>query len=151
VTADRELLQRYCLLLLDHGTAEYDSGIGVGTNILKLVSASADHEVAAMVPRQSHGAGTVRIQGIGPGEILTLTRIEYIAATEVEDSTRREAARAIERIQARLVECRKAAYGQQYAWWPGAYWMKARERLGVTAVEATQIIGLGTRQGDLHD
>src|SRR6266536_2010737 len=84
VTADRELLQSYCRLLLDHGTAEYDAGIGVGTNILKLVSASADHEVAAMVPRQSHGAGTVRIHGIGPGEILTPTRIEYIAATDVE-------------------------------------------------------------------
>ena len=51
----------------------------------------------------SHGASAVRIHGIGPGEILTPTLIEYIAATEVEDSTRREAARAIERIQAHLV------------------------------------------------
>ena len=33
----------------------------------------------------------------------------------------------------------------------GPYWSKAREKVGVTAVEATQIIGLGARQGDLHD
>jgi hypothetical protein len=86
------------LLLFHHGTADYDAGIGVGTNILKLLSVIADHEVATMVRRQSHGAGTVRIHGIGPGEILTPTRIEYEAATEVEDSTRREAACAIECI-----------------------------------------------------
>src|SRR5881396_1004243 len=34
---------------------------------------------------------------------------------------------------------------------PGAYWSKARVKVGVTAVEATQIIGLGARQGDVHD
>src|SRR5204862_4883568 len=34
---------------------------------------------------------------------------------------------------------------------PGAYWSKARVKVGVTAVEATHIIGLGARQGDLHD
>src|SRR6266550_617262 len=76
VTADRELLQSYCLLLLHHGTAGYDAGIGVGTNILKLVSASTDHEVAAMEPRQSHGASTVRTHGIGPGEIQIPTSTE---------------------------------------------------------------------------
>ena len=76
VTADRELLQSYCRLLLHHGTAGYDAGIGVGTNILKLVSASTDHEVAAMEPRQSHGASTVRIHGIGPGEIQIPTSTE---------------------------------------------------------------------------
>src|SRR6476661_6723784 len=36
-------------------------------------------------------------------------------------------------------------------WPPGAYWSKARVKVGVTAVEATQIIGLGARQGDVHD
>ena len=110
------MLQSYCLLLLHHGTADYDAGIGVSTNIPELVSASADHEVAAMPRRQSHGAGTVRIHGIGPGEILTSTLIEYDAATKVEDGTRREAARAIERVQAHLVFSRIAAYGPQYAW-----------------------------------
>ena len=50
VVADRELLQSYCLLLFDHGTADYDAASGVGTNILELVSASADNEVATMVP-----------------------------------------------------------------------------------------------------
>src|SRR5438093_11140321 len=34
---------------------------------------------------------------------------------------------------------------------PGAYWSKARVKVGVTAVEATQILGLGARQGDVHD
>ena len=136
-------------LLFDHGTADYDASVGVGTNILKLVSASADHEVAAMV-QKSHGASTVRIHGIGPGEILTPTVIQYDAATEVEDSARRETARAIERIQARLVHWPIGAYARGYVWWwPG--WKKARKRVGVTAVEATQIIGLGARQGDLHD
>ena len=84
MTADRELLQSYCPLLFDHGTADYDAAIGVCTHILELPSAIADHEVAAMVPRQSHGAGTVRIHSIGPGDILTPTRIEYDAATEVK-------------------------------------------------------------------
>src|SRR6266403_1784250 len=97
--ADRELFQSYCRLLLHHGTADYNTGVGVGTYILELVSASADHEVAAMV-RPSHGAGTVRIHSIGPGDILTPTHIEYDAATEVQDQTCREAACAIERIQA---------------------------------------------------
>jgi hypothetical protein len=117
VTADRELVQSYCLLLLHHGTGDYDAGIGVGTNILKLVSASADHEVAAM-GRPSHGASTVRIHSIVPGEkgIQTPIRIEYDAATEVEGSTRREAACAIKRIQAHLAFCRIAAYGPQYVW-----------------------------------
>ena len=104
MTADRELLQSYCLLLFDHGTADYDAAGGVCTHILELRSAIADHEVAAMVPRQSHGAGTVRIHGIGPGDILTPTRIEYDAATEVKDQTCREAACAIERPQARFVD-----------------------------------------------
>ncbi|PYV73319.1 MAG: hypothetical protein DMG97_11460 [Acidobacteria bacterium] len=73
----------------------------------------------------------------------------------MEGSTRREAARAIERIQAHLVYCPKAAYGlwdgQQCAWLRGAHWMKARVRVGVTAVEATQVIRLGAGQGNLHD
>ena len=105
----------------------------------------------------SHGASTVRIHGIRPGEkgIQTPIRIDYDAATEVEGSTRREAARAIERIQAHLVYCPKAAYGlwdgQQCAWLRGAHWMKARVRVGVTAVEATQVIRLGAGQGNLHD
>src|SRR6266508_5565133 len=34
---------------------------------------------------------------------------------------------------------------------PRTYWSKARVKVGVTAVEATQIIGLGARQGDVHD
>ena len=56
-------------LLFHHGTPDYDAGIGVSTNILKLVSASADHEVAAMALRnQSHAASNVRIHGIGPGD-----------------------------------------------------------------------------------
>ena len=41
--------------------------------------------------------------------------------------------------------------GLRSAWWPVADWVKARERVGVAAVEATQIIGLGARQGGLHD
>src|SRR5207244_9330074 len=80
-----------------------DAAGGVGTHILELPSAIADHEVAAMVPRQSHGAGTVRIHSIGPGDILTPTPIQYGAATEVKDQACREAACAIERIQDRLV------------------------------------------------
>src|SRR5437016_3830520 len=100
--------------------------------------------------QKSHGASTVRIHGIGPGEILTPTVIQYDAATEVEDSTRREAARAIERIQARLIHWPIGAYARGCGRWrPG--WKKARKRVGVTAVEATQIIGLGARQGDLRD
>jgi hypothetical protein len=119
VTADRELLQSYCLLLLDHGTAGYVAAGGACIHILKLVSASADHEVAAMVTRESHGAGTVRIHGIGPGEILTPTLIEYQAATEVEDSTRRDAACAIERPQARFVPWPIGVYGHGPVWPPG--------------------------------
>src|SRR6266516_1021980 len=130
-------------LLLHHGTADYVAAGGVCTHILELVSAIADHEVAAMVPRQSHGAGTVRIHSIGPGDILTPTRIQYGAATEVKDQACRKAACAIERIQARLVHWPIDAYGRGYRWPPGAYWEKARERDGITAVEATQIIGLG--------
>src|SRR5260370_39204243 len=143
------------LFLLSVEAADYDTGIGVGTNIPELVSAVANHEVAAMARLPSHGASTVRIHGIRPGEkgIQTPIRIDYEAATEVEGRARREAARAIECIQAHLVHCPKAAYGlwegQQYAWLLG--WFKARERVGVTAVEATQIIGLGAGQGDLHD
>src|SRR6058998_1670246 len=91
-------------LLFNHGTADYDAAGGVGTHILELTSAIADHEVAAMVPRQSHGAGTVRIHSIGPGDILTPTRIEYHAATEVQDQACREAACAIERPQARFAD-----------------------------------------------
>src|SRR6266513_3516887 len=120
VTADRELLQSYCPLLFHHGTAYYDAAGGVCTHILELVSAIADHEVAAMVPRQSHGAGTVRIQSIGPGDILTPTRIQYGAATEVKDQTCRKAACAIERPQARLVHWPIGAYGHGPVWSPGA-------------------------------
>ena len=32
-----------------------------------------------------------------------------------------------------------------------ANWKKARQRVGITAVEATQVIGLGAGQGDLYD
>src|SRR5437867_158490 len=120
MTADRELLPNccrgICLLLFDHGTADYDAAGGVCTHILELPSAIADHEVAAMVPRQSHGAGTVRIHSIGPGDILTPTRIEYGAATEVKDQACREAACAIERIQARFVHWPIDAYGRGYGW-----------------------------------
>src|SRR6266566_6518501 len=116
VTADRELLQSYCLLLFDHGTADYDAAGGVCTHILELPSAIADHEVAAMVPRQSHGAGSVRIHSIGPGDILTPTRIDYEATTEVKDQTCRKAACAIERIQARFVHWPIDAYGRGYGW-----------------------------------
>src|SRR5436190_5417095 len=103
VTADCELLQNDCLLLLDHGTAGYVAACGVCINILKLVSASANHEVAATDPRKSHGASTVRIHGIGSGEIQIPIIAEYKAATEVEDQTCREAACAIKRPQARRV------------------------------------------------
>jgi hypothetical protein len=142
VAADRELLQSYCRLLFHHGTADYDAAGGVCTHILELVSASADHEMAPMVSRQSHGAGTVRIHGIGPGDILTPTRIEYGAATEVKDQTCCEAACAIERPQARFVD------------WPIAVCLrrwrsKARERVGVTAVEATSDHRLGRAAGRL--
>ena len=97
MTADRELLQNDCLLLLDHGTAGYVAACGVCINILKLVSASANHEVAATDPRKSHGASTVRIHGIGSGENQIPIIAEYKAATEVEDQTCREAACAIKR------------------------------------------------------
>src|SRR5947208_15616901 len=103
VTADRELLQSYCLLLFDHGSAGYVAAGGVGINILKFVSASANHEVAATDPRKIHGASTVRIHGIGSGEIQIPIIAEYKAATEVEDQTCREAACAIKRPQARRV------------------------------------------------
>src|SRR5437773_10852058 len=43
------------------------------------------------------------------------------------------------------------AYGHGAVWPLGAYWSKAREKVGVTAVEATHVIGLGARQGDVHD
>src|SRR2546430_16696576 len=76
-------------LLLHHGTAYYDAAGGVCTHILELVSAIADHEVAAMVPRQSHGAGTVCIHSIGPGDILNPTGISYEATTEVKNPTSR--------------------------------------------------------------
>src|SRR5262245_7763209 len=147
-------LTAICPLLLDHGTADQDAGIGVGTNILELVSASADYEVAAMFLK-SHGASTVRIHGIGPREkgIQAPIRIEYSAATEVEDSTRREAARAVERVQAHLVFCSIVVYrqrvGRRSVLWPIVYWMKARKGVGITAVQATQIIGFGAGQGDL--
>src|SRR5439155_3328249 len=114
-------------LLFDHGTADYVAAGGVCTHILELPSAIADHEVAAMVPRQSHGAGTVRIHSIGPGDILTPTRIEYGAATEVKDQACREAACAIERIKARFVHWPIVAYGRGYGWCLGAYWSKGRE------------------------
>ena len=39
--ADRELLQSYCLLLFDHGTADYVAAGGVCTHILELPSAIA--------------------------------------------------------------------------------------------------------------
>src|SRR5262245_1521772 len=145
MTADRELLQSYFRLLFHHGTSGYLAG--GGTNILKLVSASADHEMEAMPSRQSHGAGTVRIHGICPGEIQIPIITEYKPATEVEDQKCRESACAIKRPQARRVFWRHSAYGPQYAVrWRRAYWSKAGERAGVTAVEATQIIGLGAGQ-----
>src|SRR5438128_12350299 len=118
--ADHELLQSYCLLLLHHGTADYDTAVGVCTHILELPSAIADHEVAAMVPRQSHGAGTIHIHSIGPGDILTPTRIEYDATTEVKDQTCRKAACAIDRIQARFVDRSIGVYGHGPVWPPGA-------------------------------
>jgi hypothetical protein len=115
VTADRELLQSYCRLLSDHRTSGYLAG--GGTNILKLVSASADHEVEAMLKRQIHGAGTVRIHGICPGEIQISIITDYKPATEVEDQKCRESACAIKRPQARRVFWRIAAYGPLVAWW----------------------------------
>ena len=122
VTADRELLQSYCLLLLDHGTADYVAAGGVGINILKFVSASADHEVAATDPSKSHGASAVRIDGIGAGEIQIPIIAGYKAATEVEDQTSRDAACAIERPQARPVKWPIGAYWHGSGWSPGAYW-----------------------------
>jgi hypothetical protein len=98
--------------LFHHRTADYDAAGWVGTNILKLITASADHEVAATDPRKSHGAGTVRIDGIGAGEIQIPIIADYKAATEVEDHTCREAACAIERPQARRVFWPIDAYGQ---------------------------------------
>src|SRR5436190_21334780 len=84
VTADRELLQSYWPLLFDDGTAGYVAACGVCINILKLVSASANHEVAATDPRKRHGASTVRIHGIGSGEFQLPIIAEYKAATDSE-------------------------------------------------------------------
>src|SRR5438552_5468776 len=58
-------------LLLHHGTAYYDAAGGVCTHILELVSAISDHEVAAMVSRQSYGVGTVYILSLCSGELMT--------------------------------------------------------------------------------
>ena len=140
------------MLLLYHAAAGHEAGVRIGTHIPKLFFAISDHEMAAMLPRiPTHGAGTVRIHDIGPaGEILTPTRIEYGAATEVEDDTCRESACAIERVQACLVECRIAAYVRKGRL-VRACRNKAPIRVGVIAVEATQIIGLGAGEGDLHD
>ena len=150
VTADCELLQSYCRLLFHHGTSGYLAG--GGTQKLNLVSASADHEMEAMPIRQSHDAGTVRIHGICPVEIQIPIITEYKAVTEVEDQKCRASACAIKRKQANRVFWRIDAYGPQYGWWVEAVlWSKPRTRAGVTAVEATQIIGLGARQGNLHD
>src|SRR6059058_208356 len=102
-------------LLLHHGTAYYDAAGGVCTHILELVSAIADHEVAAMVPRESHGAGTVRIHSIGSGDIQVPIIAEYVAATEVKDQSCRDAACAIKRPQARFVHWSIGAY-ERYGW-----------------------------------
>ena len=61
------------MLLLYHAAAGHEAGVRIGTHIPKLFFAISDHEMAAMLPRiPTHGAGTVRIHGIGPaGEILT--------------------------------------------------------------------------------
>src|SRR5262245_60872154 len=150
MTADCELLQSYRRLLFHHGTSVYLAG--GGTNILKLVSASADHEMEAMPKRQIHDAGTVRIHGICPGEIQIPIITDYKPTTKVEDQKHRESACAIKRPQTRRVFWRIAAYAPLMAWWRlGAWWSKARERAGVTAVEAAQVIGFGARRGDLHD
>jgi len=150
VTADRELLQSYCRLLSHHGTSRYLAG--GGTKKLNLVSASADHEMGAMPKRQIHDPGTVRIHGICPGEIQIPIITDYKPVPPVEDQKCRESACAIKRPQARRVFWRIDAYGPQYGWWVEAVlWSKPRKRAGVTAVEATQIIGLGARQGNLHD
>src|SRR5262245_8937917 len=106
----------------------------------------------AMPIRQSHGAGTVRIHGICPVEIQIPIITEDKPVTEVEDQKCRASACAIKRKQARPVFWRIVGYGPQSAWWwPAAYWSKAGEIAGVTAVEATKVIGFGARQGDLHD
>src|SRR5262252_9583644 len=149
MTADRELLQGYCRLLSHHGTNDYLAG--GGTNSPKLVSASADHEMDAMPIRQIHGAGTVRIHGICSGEIQIPIITDYKPVTPVEDRKCRESACAIKGKQARREFWRKDVYGPQYGWWVIAIqWSKARAGAGVTAVEATQVIGLGARQRNVH-
>src|SRR5437870_13914369 len=94
-----------------------------------------------MVPRQSHGAGTVRIHSIGPGDILTPTRIEYGAATEVKDQACREAACAIERIQARFVHWPIAALGGGTGGCPGASGTKPQEGSALLPFRLTRLMG----------
>ena len=91
-----------CRLLFHHGAAVQVALGSAGSDILKLLSAIADHEMTATrqaTSRPIHGAGTIRVYSIGPGDILIELGIEYDATTDVEDQACREAACAIERPQ----------------------------------------------------
>src|SRR5262245_19119954 len=82
--------------LFHHGAAAQDAGRKVGTDILKLVSASTDHEMAAMLTpnygRKSQAAATIRIYSIGPRYIRNEVGIGYVASAEVHKTTSRAAA-----------------------------------------------------------
>src|SRR5215472_11691382 len=103
--------------LFHHGAAAQDAGRRIGTDILKLVSASTDHEMAAMLTpnygRKSQAAATIRIYSIGPRYIRKEVGIGYVASAEVHNTTSRAAACAIERPQGDCVVWRIGAYGRE--------------------------------------
>ena len=91
-----------CWLLFHHGAAAQNASRRIRPNILKLVTASTDHEMAAMLTPSYRGkvqaTSTIRIYRIGSGYILIEVGIGYVATTEVQNTASRQAACAIERI-----------------------------------------------------
>src|SRR5262249_43116017 len=102
-----------CTLLFHHRADALDATRRIGTDILKLVSASADHEMAARLPvrhRPIDGAGAICIHSIGAGDVLIELGIDYDPTAEVQDEGCGEAACPIERPQGYCVVCRISAY-----------------------------------------
>src|SRR5215471_12057158 len=98
-----------CPLLFHHRAKALDPARRIRTNVLKLVSPIANHEMAASRPIRYcpiEGARTIRIHSIGPGYVLIELGIDYDATTEVQHEGCCEAACAIERPQDHSVVCR---------------------------------------------